>query len=89
MYHPTDRLVHTTPTVISVMEHWLQREIVQWLTHTHTHTHTHTYIYITELFSLVHMHSLLLNNGDNSHEHNNFSYPILENLTLLCAKAVR
>ena len=31
MHHPTDRIVHTTAFVIPVMEHWLEREIAQWV----------------------------------------------------------
>ena len=28
MYHPTDRIAHTTAFVTPVVEHWLEREIV-------------------------------------------------------------
>ena len=31
MHHPTDRITHTTAFVTSVVEHWLEREIAQWL----------------------------------------------------------
>ena len=31
MHHPTDRLTHTTPFVTPVVEHWLEREIAQWV----------------------------------------------------------
>ena len=31
MHHPTDRIAHTTFFVTPVMEHWLQREIPQWV----------------------------------------------------------
>ena len=31
--HPTDRIVHTTAFVTPVMEHWLEREIAQWVHH--------------------------------------------------------
>ena len=31
MHHPTDRIAHTTAFVTPVMEHWLEREIVQWV----------------------------------------------------------
>ena len=30
MYHPTDRITHTTAFIV---EHWLEREIVQWAHH--------------------------------------------------------
>ena len=33
MHHPTDRITHTTVFVIPVVEHWLQREIDQWVHH--------------------------------------------------------
>ena len=36
MHHPIDRIAHTTAFVTPVMEHWLEREIAQWV-HTHTH----------------------------------------------------
>ena len=29
MYHPTDRIIHTTTLVTPVVEHWLEREIAQ------------------------------------------------------------
>ena len=31
MHHPTDRIAHTTPFVTPVVEHWLEREIAQWV----------------------------------------------------------
>ena len=31
MHHPTDRITHTTTFVTPVVEHWLEREIVQWV----------------------------------------------------------
>ena len=31
MYHPTDRIIHTTAFVTPVVEHWLEREIAQWV----------------------------------------------------------
>ena len=31
MHHPTDRISHTTAFVTPVVEHWLEREIAQWL----------------------------------------------------------
>ena len=33
MRHPTDRITHTTAFVTPVMEHWLEREIAQWVHH--------------------------------------------------------
>ena len=32
MHHPTDRIAHTTAFVTPVVEHWLEREIAQWVT---------------------------------------------------------
>ena len=31
MHHPTDRIAHTTVFVTPVVEHWLEREIAQWI----------------------------------------------------------
>ena len=31
MHHPTDRIAHTTASVTPIMEHWLEREIAQWV----------------------------------------------------------
>ena len=31
MHHPTDRITHTTAFVTPVLEHWLEREIAQWV----------------------------------------------------------
>ena len=33
MHHPTDRIAHTTAVVTPVVEHWLEREIAQWVHH--------------------------------------------------------
>ena len=32
MHHPTDRIIHTTAFDTPVMEHWLEREIADWVT---------------------------------------------------------
>ena len=37
MHHPTDRITHTTAFVTPVMEHWLEREIAQWMIDPTTH----------------------------------------------------
>ena len=31
MHHPTDRITHTTAFVTPVVQHWLEREIAQWV----------------------------------------------------------
>ena len=31
MHHPTDRITHITAFVTPVVEHWLEREIAQWV----------------------------------------------------------
>ena len=31
MHHPTSRIAHTTAFVTPVVEHWLEREIAQWV----------------------------------------------------------
>ena len=36
MHHPTDRITHTTAFVTPVVEHWLEREIAQWVIITRT-----------------------------------------------------
>ena len=33
MHHPTYRITHTTAFVTPVVEHWLEREIAQWIHH--------------------------------------------------------
>ena len=33
MHHPTDRIEHITAFVTPVVEHWLEREIAQWVHH--------------------------------------------------------
>ena len=33
MHHPTDRITHTTAFVAPVVDHWLEREIAQWIHH--------------------------------------------------------
>ena len=36
MHHPTDRIAHATAFVTPVVEHWLEREIAQWVVRTTT-----------------------------------------------------
>ena len=31
MHHPTDRIIHTTAFVTPVVEHWMEREIAEWV----------------------------------------------------------
>ena len=31
MHYPTDRIIYTTTFVTLVLEHWLEREIAQWV----------------------------------------------------------
>ena len=31
MHHPTDRITHITAFVTPVVDHWLEREIAQWV----------------------------------------------------------
>ena len=33
MHHPRDRITHTTGFVTPVVDHWLEREIAQWVHH--------------------------------------------------------
>ena len=38
MHHPSDRIAHTKAFVTSVVEHWLEQEIAQWVDQTTHHT---------------------------------------------------
>ena len=40
MHHPTDRITHTTAFVTPVVEHWLEREIAQWVAPTDVYVAT-------------------------------------------------
>ena len=40
MHHHPDRITHTTAFVTPVVEHWLEREIAQWV---HTHIYNAKY----------------------------------------------
>ena len=31
LHHPTDKITHTTAFVTPVVDHWLEREIAQWV----------------------------------------------------------
>ena len=31
MHHPTDRIIHITAFVTSIVEHWQERELAQWV----------------------------------------------------------
>ena len=42
MHHTTYRIAHTTPFVIPVVEHWLEREIAQWVHHVGSIRRHHT-----------------------------------------------
>ena len=33
MHHPTDRITHTTAFVTPVVQHWLERDLAQWVHH--------------------------------------------------------
>ena len=41
MHHPTDRIAHITAFVTPVVEHWLEREIAQWVHHMKDQSTTH------------------------------------------------
>ena len=62
MHHPTDRITHTTAFVTSVVEHWLEREIAQWVHpikdrsddpshHEHVKKEDHVSTSVTEILS--------------------------------------
>ena len=46
MHHHTDRITHTAAFVTPVVEHWLEREIAQWVRGTICGSCTFVYIYI-------------------------------------------
>ena len=51
MHHPTDRITHTTAFFKPVVEHWLEREIAQWVhpmkdQNVARHVRLHIYIYV-------------------------------------------
>ena len=54
MHHPTDRIAHTTAFVTPVVEHWLEREIAQWVVVIRDKTMSVVYLkYIFIIFRLV------------------------------------
>ena len=65
MHHPTDRIAHTTAFVTPVMEHWLEREIAQWVhpmkdrsddpSH-HERTHLQRSYYFEPSFTILHIY---------------------------------
>ena len=70
MHHPTDRIAHTTAFVTPVVEHWLEREIAQWVhpmkdrsdDPSHIYSHTHTYVEKQYIDIVIHqyIHSLFI-----------------------------
>ena len=48
MHHPTDRVTHTTAFVTPVVEHWLEREIAQWVIFLGQNIQPEMYIYERE-----------------------------------------
>ena len=55
MHHPTDRITHTTAFVTPVVEHWLEREIAQWVRITRTCISGNTY----SVFMLIYVFMLI------------------------------
>ena len=62
MHHPIDMIVHTTAFVTPVVEHWLEREIAQWVKSMHAHLKTNM---ISEVN--VSMYSVNISYADISH----------------------
>ena len=69
MHHPTDRITHTTAFVTPVVEHWLEREIAQWVhpmkDRADDPSH-HERTLLPRVNAPVVTHSLLCNPGDGS-----------------------
>ena len=52
MHHPTDRITHTTAFVTPVVEHWLEREIAQWVHHSRS-SHNSITTPTSRFFSMI------------------------------------
>ena len=59
MRHPTDRITHTTAFVTSVVEHWLEREIAQWVLCNQNILFTVSELYGINYFGWKHFKQLL------------------------------
>ena len=59
MHHPTDRITHTMAFVTPVVEHWLEREIAQWV-----HPMKVLFISATRAISFYHVTSINANNSN-------------------------
>ena len=56
MHHPIDRIVHTMAFVTPVMEHWLEREIAEWVHPMKDRSdHTNNYSDTFTVFSPIHL----------------------------------
>ena len=53
MHHPTDRITHTTAFVTPVVEHWLEREIAQWVSYKQAKAKTPLNIYTAGYLHVV------------------------------------
>ena len=53
MHHPTDRITHTTAFVTPVVEHWLEREIAQWVYINKSNASRCDYTFFSKLSSFI------------------------------------
>ena len=69
MHHPTDMIAHTTAFVTPIVEHWLEREIAQWVSfvkvktakyNTHTHSNKDNIVMSQSIYAVV---IIIINNN--------------------------
>ena len=53
MHHPTDRITHTMAFVTPVVEHWLEREIAQWVHPMKDRSDKGKYVAVSQLLCTV------------------------------------
>ena len=53
MHHPTDRIAHTTAFVTPVVEHWLEREIAQWVHPMKDRSDDPSHVQVTDALAVV------------------------------------
>ena len=65
MHHPTDRITHTTAFVTPVMEHWLEREIAQWVLICVSTIRNNEYVVLSKYFeyNVVNYHNIMAHNN--------------------------
>ena len=61
MHHPTDRIAHTTAFVTPVVEHWLEREIAEWVNNNNNNNKKNTTIMMMMIMVVKHQQPSILN----------------------------